>query len=70
MRREKTNIINETELRDTQTEKHNEQDNERSLTRTALSRTTCETVSRNCAAIPGLLRPRVNFLSAIVDSNR
>lgn len=36
-----------------------------SLTSTALSRTTCETVSRNWAAIPGLLSPRINFRSAI-----
>lgn len=35
------------------------------LTRTALSRTTCETVSRNWAAIPGLFKPSVNFRSAI-----
>lgn len=63
-------MINETDSETHRQKKKHEQDNEWSLTRTALSRTTCETVSRNCAAIPGLLRPRVNFLSAIVDSNR
>lgn len=36
------------------------------LTSTALSRTTWDTVSRSWAAIPGLLRPRVNRRSAIV----
>lgn len=35
------------------------------LTSTALSRTTWETVSRNWAAMPGLLRPRVKRRSAI-----
>lgn len=35
------------------------------LTSTALSRTTCETDSHNCAAIPGLFKPRVNLRSAI-----
>lgn len=37
-----------------------------SLTRTALSRTTCDTVSRNWAAMPGLFKPRVNLRSAII----
>lgn len=37
-----------------------------SLTRTALSRTTCETVSRNWAAMPGLFKPRENLRSAIL----
>lgn len=32
---------------------------------TVLSRTTWETVSRSCAAIPGLPSARVNFLSLI-----
>jgi len=36
------------------------------LTCTVLSRTTCDTVSRSCAAMPGLPRPRVNFLSLIL----
>lgn len=36
------------------------------LFRTALSRTTCDTVSRSWAAIPGLFKPRVNFLSVIL----
>lgn len=36
------------------------------LTCTVLSRTTWDTVSRSCAAMPGFPRPRVNFLSLIV----
>lgn len=37
-----------------------------SLTCTVLSRTTWDTVSRSCAAMPGFPRPRVNFLSLIL----
>lgn len=40
------------------------------LTSTALSRTTCETDSRNWAAIPGLFKPRVNLRSAISLINK
>lgn len=36
------------------------------LTCTVLSRTTWDTVSRSCAAMPGFPRPRVNFLSLIL----
>ena len=39
---------------------------DRRLTCTVLSRTTCDTVSRSCAAIPSFPRPRVNFLSLIL----
>lgn len=40
------------------------------LTCTVLSRTTWDTVSRSCAAMPGFPRPRVNFLSLIANAER
>lgn len=42
------------------------EENDDLLTCTVLSRTTCDTVSRSCAAMPGFPRPRVNFLSLIL----